>query len=366
MRYLVAILAALLLSAGAAGEGRAARLKDIASIGGTRANPVIGYGLVVGLNGTGDTDTTTFTMQSIMSMLQKFGVSVPLAKIKVKNVAAVMVTGDLPTFAKKGWRMDVVISSMGDASSLEGGTLLMTPLLAGNGEAFAVAQGPVLVGGFQASGQTGSAVQKNHPTVGRIPGGAVIEREIAFVPSGDMVQVLLWQPDFATAARTAAAINRKVGSDLAEARDGSEIRVRLPENAKARVVEFLAEIGEAEVTPDSAARVVVNEKTGTVVIGRNVKINTVALAHGSLNIVIRERPEVSQPAPFSKGTTVVTPTTEVKAKEEKRKVALMDTGATIADLVDALNKLGITPRDLIAILQALKEAGALQADLSVM
>lgn len=367
MLRLAGIAAVLLLAAGAATEARAARLKDIAGIGGTRANPVIGYGLVVGLNGTGDTDTSTFTMQSVMGMLQKFGVSVPLSKIKVKNVAAVMVTGDLPTFARKGWRMDVMISSMGDAASLEGGTLLMTPLLAANGTIFAVAQGPVLVGGFQASGQSGSSVQKNHPTVGRIPGGAVIEAEIAFIPPGDSVQVLLARPDYATAARTAAAINRKAGSDLAEARDGSEIRVRIPESAKARVVEFLAEIGEVEVTPDAPARVVVNEKTGTVVIGQSVKINTVALSHGALNIVIKEKPEVSQPAPFAeRGKTVVTPATDVKATEEKRKVALMDGGATIADLVDALNKLGVSPRDLIAILQAMKEAGALQADLSVM
>jgi flagellar P-ring protein precursor FlgI len=362
-----AIAAAILVMGGAVIEANAARLKDIAGIGGTRTNPVIGYGLVVGLNGTGDTDTSTFTMQSVMSMLQKLGISVPLGKVKVKNVAAVMVTGDLPTFAKKGWRMDVTISSMGDAGSLEGGTLLMTPLLAPNGDVFAVAQGPVLVGGFQASGQSGSSVQKNHPTVGRIPGGAVIEMEIVFDTPGDTVRVLLSRPDFATAARAAAAVNAKVGGNLAEARDGSEVRVRVPESAKTRVVEFLAEIGDVEVTPDAPARVVVNEKTGTVVIGQSVRIQTVALAHGALNIVIKEKPEVSQPAPLSGGgKTIVTPTTEVKATEEKRKVALMDGGATIADLVDALNKLGVTPRDLIAILQAMKEAGALQADLSVM
>lgn len=355
-----------LLAAARVSTAEGARLKDIAAVGGVRANPVIGYGLVVGLNGTGDTDTTTFTMQSIMSMLAKFGVSVPLSKIKVKNVGAVMVTADLPTFTKKGWRMDVMISSMGDATSLEGGTLLMTPLLAANGDMYAVAQGPVYVGGFAASGQSGSGVQKNHPTVGRIPGGAVIEREIVAVPQGDTVQVLLSRPDHATAARAAEAINKKLGSGLAEARDGSEIRVRLPEEARSRFVEFLAGIGDAEVVPDAAARVVVNEKTGTVVIGQNVKISTVALAHGALNIVIRERPEVSQPLPESRGKTVVTPNSEVKANEEKRKVALMDPGATIADLVEALNKLGVTPRDLIAILQALKEAGALAADLSVM
>jgi flagellar P-ring protein precursor FlgI len=357
-------LAALSLAAARPADG--ARLKDIAAIGGGRANPVIGYGLVVGLNGTGDTDTSTFTMQSIMSMLQKFGVSVPLAKIKVKNVAAVMATAELPTFAKKGWRMDVMISSMGDAGSLEGGTLLMTPLMAANGDLFAVAQGPVFVGGFAASGQSGSSVQKNHPTVGRIPGGAVVEREVVNPPSTEAVQVLLSQPDYATASRAAEAINRKMGGGLAEARDGSEVRVRIPEGSRSRVVEFLAEIGEVEVSPDSAARVVVNEKTGTVVIGQNVRITTVALAHGALNIVIREKPEVSQPAPLSKGATVVTAKSEVQAKEEKRKVALVDPGATIADLVEALNKLGITPRDLIAILQALKEAGALAADLSVM
>jgi flagellar P-ring protein precursor FlgI len=345
----------------------AARLKDIATIGGTRANPVIGYGLIVGLNGTGDTDTgTSFTMQSIMSMLQKFGVSVPQSKIKVKNAAAVMVTADLPSFAKKGWRMDVTVSSMGDASSLEGGTLLMTPLLAPNGDIYSVAQGPVLVGGFAASGQSGSSVQKNHPTVGRIPNGGVIEKEIPFVPPGDTVQVLLSRPDYATASRAAASVNAKMGEGVATARDGSEIRVRIPGNASNRVIEFLAGIGECEVTPDEAARVVVNERTGTVVIGQNVKITTVALAHGALNIVIREKPDVSQPPPLSAGKTVVVPSTDVKVHEEQKKVALMDPGATISDLVDALNKLGVTPRDLISILQALKEAGALQAELALM
>ena len=362
-----AALVVLLLAIGGSGTAEAARLKDIASIGGTRANPVIGYGLVVGLNGTGDTDTaTSFTMQSIMSMLQKFGISVPLSKIKVKNVAAAMVTADLPSFAKKGWRMDVTVSSMGDATSLEGGTLLMTPLLAPNGDAYSVAQGPVLVGGFAASGQSGSSVQKNHPTVGRIPGGGVIEKEIPFVPLGDTVQVLLSRPDYATASRAAAAVNAKMGEGTATAKDGSEIRIRIPGEASNRVVEYLAGIGECEVTPDETAKVVVNERTGTVVIGQNVKISTVALAHGALNIVIRERPEVSQPMPVSAGKTAVVPNSDVKAQEEQRKVALMDPGATIAELVDALNKLGVTPRDLIAILQALKEAGALQAELALL
>lgn len=362
-----AAFVALSLAMGVSGVADAARLKDIAAIGGTRANPVIGYGLVVGLNGTGDTDTSTsFTMQSIMSMLQKFGISVPLSKIKVKNAAAVMITGELPSFAKKGWRMDVTVSSLGDATSLEGGTLLMTPLLAPNGDVYSVAQGPLLVGGFAASGQSGSSVQKNHPTVGRIPGGAVIEKEIPFVPVGDTVQVLLSRPDYATASRAAAAVNAKLGEGVAVARDGSEIRVRIPGSAAHRAVEYLAEIGECEVAPDTTAKVVVNERTGTVVIGQNVKISTVALAHGALNIVIREKPEVSQPQPMARGKTVVVPTTDVNVQEETRNVALMDTGATIADLVDALNKLGVTPRDLIAILQAVKEAGALQADLALM
>jgi flagellar P-ring protein precursor FlgI len=364
-----ALLALLLLAAPLAPlapRAEAARLKDLASIGGTRSNPVIGYGLVVGLNGTGDTDTMTFTMQSIMSMLQKFGVSVPLAKIKTKNVAAVMVTGDLPSFAKQGWRMDVMISSMGDAKSLEGGTLLMTPLSAGNGDIFAVAQGPVFVGGFAVSGASGSGVQKNHPTVGRIPGGAVIEREIVLADPGESVKVLLGAPDFATASRAAASINGKLGEAIAQPVDATEIRVRIPAADRGNLVDFLARIGDCEVTPDAVARVVVNEKTGTVVIGQNVRISTVALAHGALNIVIREQSEVSQPAPLSKGQTVVAPKSDVKVSEEKVKVALMEKGATIADLVEALNKLGVTPRDLIAILQALKESGALQADLAVM
>lgn len=364
-----ALLALLLVTVPlvtAAPQASAARLKDIANIGGTRANPVIGYGLVVGLNGTGDTDTSTFTMQSIMSMLAKFGVSVPLSKIKTKNVAAVMITGDLPAVSKQGWRMDVMISSMGDATSLEGGTLLMTPLMAGNGEVFAVAQGPVLVGGFAVSGASGSGVQKNHPTVGRIPGGAVIEREIALAEGGENIRVLLNAPDFATASRAAVAINERLGEPVAQPADGSEVLVRVPPKDRANLVDFMARIGDCEVTPDSVARVVVNEKTGTVVIGQNVRISTVALAHGALNIVIREKLEVSQPAPLSKGQTVVTPKSDVKATEEKVKLAVIQKGATISDLVDALNKLGVTPRDLIAIMQALKEAGALQADLALM
>ncbi len=364
----IAAAAAALLVLGAA-PAQAARLKDLATIGGARSNPVIGYGLVVGLNGTGDTDTQTlFTMQSIVNMLQRFGVSIPLAKVKVKNAAAVMVTGEIPTFARKGWRMDVMISSLGDAKSLEGGTLLMTPLLAPNGEVFAVAQGPVYVGGFAASGASGSSVQKNHPTVGRIPGGAAIEKEIPLPAPAETLPVLLARPDHATAARAAAAINARLGAGTATAVDGSEIRVRTGGRTGNALVGFLADVGDCDVVPDAVARVVVNEKTGTVVIGQNVRINTVALAHGALNIVIRESSEVSQPLPYApRGTqTVVTPVTEVKAKEEKTKVALMDPGATIADLVDALNRLGVTPRDLIAILQALKEAGALQAELAVM
>lgn len=367
-RRLAATVLALGIVAGAGSPVSAARLKDIASIGGERSNPLIGYGLVVGLKGTGDSYTaSTFTMQSIMSMLQKFGVSVPLAKIQVENAAAVMVTADLPVDAKRGGRLDVVISSLGDAASLEGGTLLLSPLLAANGEVYAVAQGPVLVGAISASGQSGSSAQKNHPTVGRIPGGGVVEREVALPPPEDTVRVLLARPDFTTAARTAEAINRALGPGIAEAKDAAEIRVQLPETVPKRRVAFLSKIEEVEVAPDAVARVVVNERTGTVVIGQNVKIATVALAHGSLHILIREAPRVSQPPPFSRrGETVVTPSTEVEVQEEKRNVALMDPGATISDLVGALNKLGVTPRDLIAILQALKEAGALQAELAVM
>lgn len=363
---IAALAAVALWAAVVVPAGQAARLKDIAVIGGTRSNPLIGYGLVVGLNGTGDSDTATFTLQSLTNMLQNFRVSTPKSNLKVKNVAAVMVTADLPSFAKKGWRMDVVISSLGDASSLAGGTLLMTPLSAPTGEVYAVAQGSVLVGGFQSSGQSGSSVQKNHTTVGRIPGGAVVEAEIP-VPSWDnSVQVLLTQPDYATAARAAAAINRRMGRDLARAKDGSEILVDVPANAKGRMIDYLAEIGEVDVDPDCAARVVVNEKTGTVVIGQNVRISKVALSHGALNIVIRETPTVSQPEPLSAGRTTVTPSSEVSVKEESGKVALVDSGPNIADLVNVLNRLGVTPRDLISILQALKQAGALQAELSVM
>jgi len=345
----------------------AVRLKDLMEVEGVRGNFLVGYGVVVGLRGTGDGDQTKFTVQSVVNMLEKFGIRVPKDQVKLKNAAAVMVTAYLPPDVKPGQRIDVQVSAIGDAKSLQGGTLLMTPLIGPDGKVYAVAQGPVSIGGFAAGG-AGAQVAVNHPTVGRVPNGAIVERE---VPAGDLnsldrITLSLRTEDFTTAQRVAEALNQYLRGEYAKAVSMKTIELEVPKNYRGRVVALLAEIGNLEVRPDIPARVVIDERTGTVVIGENVRISRVAVAHGNLSVEVRETPQVVQPFPFGLGETVIVPRTEVIAKEEKARIVVLEEGATLGELVRALNAVGATARELIAVLQAIKQAGALHAELVIM
>ena len=344
----------------------AIRIKDLASFEGVRDNQLIGYGLVVGLNGTGDSDQTRFQIQSVVNMLERMGVTTSISDIKIKNVAAVMVTATLPPFAKQGNRLDVLVSSMGDAKSIAGGTLLMAPLKGGDNQIYAVAQGSILTNSFAFGGQ-GATAQKNHPTAGQVPNGALVERELPNTLAGKSILNLnLNVADFTTASRIVTAVNDKFKSAVAASSDPGSVTLTIPEAYANRAVEFVASLERLEVKPDLQAKVVLNERTGTIVMGDNVRISTVAVTHGSLSLVIKETPQVSQPAPLSKtGETVVVPRTDLKVVEENRRLMVMQEGASIGDVVRALNLLGVTPRDLISILQAVKAAGALQAELSI-
>ncbi len=348
-----------------ANAAQAARIKDIADIKGVRRNQLVGYGLIVGLNGTGDGKDAEFTLQSLASMLEKMGVTVKTDDIKVDNVAAVMVTAELPPFAKSGSRIDVLVSSIGDAENLQGGTLLFTPLKGADGRVYAVAQGPVSTGGFSSGGE-GGGVQKNFPTVGRIVDGAVIEREIKTdFAKKKRLTLLLHTPDFTTASRVTSVINTIGYDQIAHTEDSSTINVDIPERYTGDIVQLIAMIEGLKVIPDAVAKVIINERTGTVVMGSTVRISTVAVAHGNLSIEIKESPKVSQPLPFSEGASVVTPETEVSVREGNSKLLLMESGVSIGEVVRALNALGVSPRDLIAIFQAMKAAGALQAELEI-
>lgn len=345
---------------------QAARIKDISSIQGMRDNQLFGYGLVVGLAGTGDGTQAKFTMLSIANMMERMGIiNVDADQVKVKNAAGVIVTAQMPPFAKNGQKIDVVVSSIGDAKSLQGGTLLLTPLKGVDNKVYALAQGPVSIGGFAAGGQGGS-VQKNHPTAGRITNGATIEREVAVdLNRKDNVIISLYRPDFTTASRAVEAINDEMGFDIASAIDPETISVQVPLEYKGSAVSFIASIENIEIKPDQKARIVLEERTGTVVMGSTVHISKVAIAHGNLSIRINENPTVSQPNPLGQGETVTTPGTEVNAKEGSGEMVVLDGGATIGDLVSALNAIGVSPRDLISILGSIKAAGALQADIEV-
>lgn len=344
----------------------AVRIKDIADIKGVRENQLVGYGLVVGLDGTGDGKKSLFTVQSMATMLEKMGITVNASDIAVSNVAAVMVTAQLPPFAKPGGRIDVLVNSIGDAKNLQGGTLLMTPLKAANGHVYAVAQGPVNTGGFSAEGEAGS-VQKNFPTVGRVIGGALVEREVNInLNSHRNLTLSLRRPDFTTVTRMADAINGLFYERVAFAQDAGTVEIKVPMAYLGNIVGLVAMIEKLDVEPDITAKVIINERTGTVVMGDKVRINTIAIAHGNLSIVIKESAQVSQPPPFSeRGETVVTPQSNVNVEEGESQVVLMPSGANIGDVVSALNALGVSPRDLIAIFQAIKAAGALQAELEV-
>jgi len=345
----------------------AARIKDLAAVKGVRSNQLTGYGLVVGLDGTGDKAGTRFTRQSLVNMLKRMGIDVDPVLVRVKNVAAVMVTAKMPPFARVGNRIDVLVSSIGDAQSLVGGTLLLTQLKGADGQIYALAQGPISVGGFGAQGSSGSSVTKNHLLAGRIADGASVEREIPVALSEkESLTLTLFNPDFTTALRMSESINAAMGRPVSEPVDSGTLHVKVPDGYQNQVSGFLAKLETLQVVPDAVARIVVNEKTGTVVIGENVRISTVAVAHGNLSISIQESFSVSQPAPFSKGgKTVVTPESDLEVKEPKEKLMIVQGGATIGELVRALNAIGVTPRDLISIFQSIKAAGALQAELEI-
>jgi len=343
------------------------RIKDIASVRGVRDNQLVGYGLVIGLNGTGDSlRNSPFTEQSIQSMLDRMGVNVRSANPRTRNVAAVVVTAELPAFAGAGSRIDVTVSSLGDASSLLGGTLVLTAINGADGQIYAVAQGPLAVSGFAAKGRAESLTQ-GVPTTGRIPGGAIVEREVRNNFSNETVFVLdLRNPDFSTAARVADSVNvftqRTFGKKLAREQDIRSISIARPDRVNA--ARFVAALGELEVEPDTSARVVVDEKSGTIVMGSDVRISTVALTQGNVTVRITEEDEVSQPQPFSDGDTIVVPRTAVKVSQQKGKFAVLR-GGSLDSLVKGLNSIGLKPTDVIAILQAIKSAGALQAELVV-
>ncbi len=363
-------LLALLLAAVWPGQGQAqSRIKDIASFEGVRDNLLVGYGLVVGLNGTGDDlSSSPFTRESLIGMLQRLGINARDASLDTDNVAAVMVTADLPPFARHGTRIDISVSALGSADSLLGGTLVVTPLLAADGEVYAVAQGSLAVAGFSAGGD-GSSVTKGVPTSGRIPNGAIVEREIAF----DMVEltsvnISLRNPDLTTARRMADKINAFLKLPAARSTDPGTVLLDVPERYKGNTVALLTDIEQLRITVDQIARVVINEQSGVIVMGENVRISTVAIAQGSLTIRITETPQVSQPAPFSNtGTTETVARTAIEIEEDDmRQLAVLPKGVSLQELVNGLNALGIGPRDMITILQAVKAAGALQAEIKVM
>jgi flagellar P-ring protein precursor FlgI len=345
------------------------RLKDIAEFEGIRDNILVGYGLVVGLNGTGDTvQSMAFTEQSLIGMLERLGVNTRDGQLKSKNIAAVMVTATLPAFSRQGSKIDITVSALGDADNLLGGTLIVTPLVGADGEVYAVAQGQVAVGGFSAKGDA-QTVTKGVPTSGRIANGAIIEREIPFsMSSMEKVNIALRNPDLTTANRVGQAINAYLGITTARATDPGTIELKIPEKYKKNVVGLLTEIEQLRIEPDQLAKVIINEQTGIIVIGQNVRINEVAIAQGNLTIRVTETPQVSQPSPFSQtGETVTVPRTQIDIDEEEgNKLNIVKTGVNLQELVDGLNALGIGPRDMISILQAIKASGALQADIEVM
>lgn len=345
---------------------QAVHIRELCDVKGVRDNQLIGYGLVVGLNGTGDSPQARFTMQSVAAMLRRLGPSVDPMQIQIKNVAAVMVTATLPPFANPGQEIDVTVSSMGNAKSLLGGTLLQTPLKGANRQVYAVAQGPLLIGGFSASGGSGSSVTQNHVTVGRIPAGAIVERRVAGMKlSSDNIVLTLRSPSFITARRIVAAINSRFGANTASARDSATIRVESPTSFAADPVGFLAEVQLLQVDADMPVRVVVDERTGTVVLGAGVEIAEVAVAQGGLTVEILEQPGVSQPNAFGGGDTKVVPNTKVRASLAEGALTRVSATASLSEVIGALNALGARPRDLVAIFQALRSAGALRAQIEV-
>ncbi|MCK4546809.1 MAG: flagellar basal body P-ring protein FlgI [Candidatus Eisenbacteria sp.] len=357
---------AAVIGLGAADASAAVRLKDIARIDVGGDLQLVGYGLVVGLDGTGDTKSSLFTMQSIANMLTRMGVSVSQDRIRARNTAAVMVVTRTGRFHRRGATVDVTVSSMGDAKSLQGGTLLHTPLATADGSVYVIAQGPVSVGGFSVRGSGSDRVSQNYVLAGRVPGGGIVEREWSGESDSEAITILLYDPDFTTAGRVASVINGELGEGRAQALDAATVVLNQsgPEAEEDRVA-LLARVESLEVEPDVAARVVVNEKTGTIVAGERVTIAAVAIAHGNLSVEVKGQPFVSQPAPFSKGETVLAEDTTILVETESTGLVPVEEAANVRDLARALNALGVSPRDMIAIFQALKQAGALRAELRV-
>lgn len=347
----------------------AARIKDLASIEGVRDNQLLGYGLVMGLNGTGDDiKKSVFTRQALINLVQRLGMSITpdvFNQMKTDNVAAVMVTSELPPFARPGSRIDVLVSTMGDATSLSGGTLLMTPLKGPDGKTYAVAQGPLAVGAISFGGKV-AQVQKNFPTAGVISNGAIIERTVGWElpPSGDLLFELN-DPDFTTANRMSEAINHKFGPNTAHSPDSGTVKVLMPLDYRGNVVGFVADLENIDIEAATPARIVVNERTGTIVMGQDVRIATVAVSHGNLNLIISTTMKISQPNPLANGQTVAAPQTQIDVVEEEGNLVVLDMGVSIGEIARALNAIGATPRDLIAIFQAIKAAGALHAELLI-
>ena len=343
------------------------RVKDLVDVDGIRDNMLVGYGLVVGLNGSGDSlKNAPFTQQALQTMLERMGVNTRGETMQTKNTAAVMVTANLPAFAAQGTHIDVSVSALGDAKSLQGGTLLVTTLFGADGQIYALGQGPVAIGGFTASGEAAS-VTRGVPTAGRISNGAIVEREIPFALAGQTnLRLSLHNPDLTTATRIAAAVNNYMGSEIAEVSDPSTVHLAIPAAYPHGVIGLLTDVEQVKVDPDQPAKVVIDEQSGVIVMGADVRISTIAIAQGNLTIRVNESPEVSQPGPFSKGATQLVPRTQIQIDDSKgNRMAVLHEGVSLQSLVDGLNALGVGPRDIISILQAIKAAGALQADIQV-
>ena len=350
----------------AAGSLRGARLKDLVDVEGVRDNQLLGYGLVVGLAGTGDRQQTVFSNQSLTNILERMGISVSPTAIRVKNTAAVMVTATLPAFAQPGVHIDTTVSAIGDAANLQGGILLLTSLRGADGQVYAVAQGPVVTGGFSA-GRGGTSQTVNHPTVGRSPNGASVERPAPSIAPKGVVKLQLRQSDFTTASRIVAVLNQKFAAEAglgARAENSGLVSVAIPPDFAARPMEFMAELENISVEADRPARVIINERTGTIILGKDVRVTPVAILHGNLSVEVQTIETVSQPTGLT-GTTQVVQQTVVGTKEEKARNVVLKQGATVEELVRALSAIGSTPRDIIAILQSLRSAGALEADIEV-
>src|SRR3954471_10050663 len=360
------LLFAPMLSAMQPPEGHGVRLKDLVTIEGVRTNQILGYGLVVGLNGTGDRQQTVFSAQSLSNLLQRMGVSVNPAAITVKNTASVLVTATLPAFAQPGTTLDATVAAIGDASNLQGGLLVLTTLRGVNGQVYGTAQGPVVTGGFVV-GRPANSATVNHPTVGRIPNGISVERLAPSVAIGDTIRLQLREADFTTAARVAEVVNRHfpTTAGVAHPENSALVSVNVPPQYSARAIEFISEIERLSVEPDRVARVVVNERTGTVVLGKDVRIAPVAIMHGNLTVEVQTTYTATEPVPFSSTPPVVVPQTTVAAKDEKTRNVVLKDGATVEELVKSLASIGSTTRDVIAILQNLRAAGALDAELDV-